>query len=95
MPTGEAVSGLTSVLHPTEQAEIEALPPAARPETFARCWTRKEAYLKGKGIGLGEDPATTPVGAGPRPARVTDWTLTDVPVPDGYAAACAVHHRPD
>ncbi|WP_346268225.1 4'-phosphopantetheinyl transferase superfamily protein [Streptomyces sp. SCUT-3] len=64
--------------------------PADRPAAFARCWTRKEAYLKGTGTGLGEDPSRTPVGAGPRPEPVPGWLLADVPVPTGHAAAWAL-----
>ncbi|WP_431041483.1 4'-phosphopantetheinyl transferase family protein [Streptomyces sp. P1-3] len=80
-------------LHPRERAELAGLPAADRPAAFARCWTRKEAYLKGLGTGLSRDPAADYVGTGPRPVPVGSWTLTDLPVGDvrpGYAAARAV-----
>ncbi|MEV4683678.1 4'-phosphopantetheinyl transferase superfamily protein [Streptomyces kurssanovii] len=89
-PSLEAAAEIGAMLHPRERAEVAAVPHRARPASVGRCWTRKEAYLKGVGIGLGEDPAVTYVGAGPAPAAVPGWSLTDVPVPAGHAAACAV-----
>lgn len=89
-PSPEAAAEIGAMLHPRERAELAAVPHRARPASFGRCWTRKEAYLKGVGIGLAEDPSITYVGAGPAPAFVPGWSLTDVPVPHGYAAACAV-----
>ncbi|MEW2029352.1 4'-phosphopantetheinyl transferase superfamily protein [Streptomyces roseifaciens] len=81
---------LAGVLHPAETAELTALPAPRLPEAFARCWTRKEAYLKGTGTGLSENPSVTYVGAGPVPASPAGWALEDVPAAPGYAAAIAV-----
>jgi 4'-phosphopantetheinyl transferase len=36
-----------------EIAAYDALPPARRSEGFFNCWTRKEAYVKAVGRGLG------------------------------------------
>ncbi|MDT3398690.1 4'-phosphopantetheinyl transferase superfamily protein [Streptomyces sp. B1866] len=95
------VDQVTGSLHPRERAELAALPAAARPAAFARCWTRKEAYLKGIGTGLSQDPAADYVGTGVQPVPVGPWTLVDLPVghavpgaadgpaPD-YAAALAL-----
>jgi 4'-phosphopantetheinyl transferase len=38
---------------PTEVAAYEALQPALRTRGFFQCWTRKEAYVKAVGRGLG------------------------------------------
>jgi 4'-phosphopantetheinyl transferase len=35
-----------------ELAELRALPEAVKPQGFFLCWTRKEAYLKARGLGL-------------------------------------------
>ncbi|MEV6314468.1 4'-phosphopantetheinyl transferase superfamily protein [Streptomyces sp. NPDC051776] len=93
LPAPHVVTEVASVLHEDEQAEIAAQPGALRPAVFARCWTRKEAYLKGTGIGLAEDLAATLVGAGPEPVDPPGWALADLPLPAelrAYAAACAV-----
>lgn len=93
-PSLETAEQTAVVLHSDERAELAALPSGERAAAFARCWTRKEAYLKGTGSGLGEDPGLTYVGAGPRPGTVPGWILEDIPVPDDvpedYAAAAAV-----
>ncbi|MEU6082804.1 4'-phosphopantetheinyl transferase superfamily protein [Streptomyces sp. NPDC047108] len=93
LPGLHTVAEVASVLHADERAEIEARPEAQRPAVFARCWTRKEAYLKGTGIGLAEDLSVTLVGAGPEPVDPPGWVLGDVLLPRDlgtYAAACAV-----
>ncbi|MCD9140818.1 4'-phosphopantetheinyl transferase family protein [Streptomyces albireticuli] len=86
----EVVDGVVRMLHPDETAEIGALPGPDRAAAFARCWTRKEAYLKGTGTGLSESPAVTYVGSGAAPVSPPGWTLTDVAVGAGHAAAIAV-----
>ncbi|WP_327250880.1 4'-phosphopantetheinyl transferase family protein [Streptomyces sp. NBC_01244] len=82
---------LADVLHPREAAELAALSPGERSAAFTRVWTRKEAYLKGLGVGLSENPAADYVGSGAAPARLPGWTLTDVLVPAGHCAALALH----
>lgn len=78
-------------LHRAERAELARLSPGARPGAFARCWTRKEAYLKATGEGLSQDALRGRyLGSGPRPAELPGWSVTDVEVPAGWAAACAV-----
>ncbi|MFE5793419.1 4'-phosphopantetheinyl transferase family protein [Streptomyces sp. NPDC056503] len=87
-PAAGTVREVTSVLHPLERAEIAQAGHA--PEAFARVWCRKEAYLKGLGIGvarpldqdyLGEcDPSALPEG----------WDVRGVATADAHAAAVAV-----
>ncbi len=72
-----------------ERAALHALPPARRLAAVTRCWTQKEAVLKGSGVGLRRPPVTvhTPV----TPAgRTGEWALAAVPVPVGALASVAV-----
>ena len=70
-------------------------------EAFFRCWTRKEAYVKAKGNGLSLplDQFDVSIAAGdrdallatrPDPAESARWTISDVFLGPGYAAAVAV-----
>lgn len=92
VPSPGTVDSVVHALHPDERDELLWQPDSERPGAFARCWTRKEAYLKGTGTGLAEDPSLTRVGAGREPAGVRGWSLADVPVPGPYRAACALRH---
>ncbi|MEV7404398.1 4'-phosphopantetheinyl transferase superfamily protein [Streptomyces sp. NPDC091267] len=90
-PQARTVSDIGYQLHPAEIRELAELPEEQRPAAFVRAWTRKEAYLKGKGIGLADGLSHDHVGTGPRPQPgPPGWTVTDVAVPAGYAAAVAV-----
>ncbi|MFF9027061.1 4'-phosphopantetheinyl transferase family protein [Streptomyces iakyrus] len=94
LPALDVVAALTATLHPREAAELAACPPDRRSAAFARVWTRKEAYLKGLGTGLGRDLRFDHLGAsayGPR--RVPGWRVDDVAVGRGCAAAVAVAER--
>jgi 4'-phosphopantetheinyl transferase len=55
---------------------------------FFYCWTRKEAYLKALGLGLGEDLRALDTSRLPRGWRVESFA----PVP-GFVAALAVRER--
>jgi 4'-phosphopantetheinyl transferase len=87
-----------------EQAELEALPPAARAHAFLTAWTRKEALLKALGHGLSVDPKSVSVtyldGVEPRVRRLPDefgppeaWSL--VPLEgDDWIGAAAIRGSP-
>ncbi|WP_345982367.1 4'-phosphopantetheinyl transferase superfamily protein [Streptomyces sp. DSS69] len=81
---------LAASLHPRERAELAALTAAGRDEAFLRCWTRKEAHLKGAGAGLAHGLAGHYVGTGPAPASPQGWRLWDIPVGTGQRAALAL-----
>lgn len=80
-------------LHPAEWREVERLPAARRPESFARLWTRKEAYLKGLGTGLCRSPALDYLGDGTdaaAPPSPPGWIVRNVPAGPHHAAAAAL-----
>lgn len=82
-----------------ETKQLLSLPPELQVEAFYRCWTRKEAYLKGLGTGLTRPANSFIVSLLPdQPPLLNDfqahdkttWHLYDVPVPEGYGAALAL-----
>ncbi len=61
---------------PQETASLLRLPAAGRTLAFYRCWTRKEAYLKGKGGGLAFPLHAFQVSLAPdEPARLLESRL--------------------
>ena len=90
---------------PEEASEIMSLPQPERDHAFYRCWTRKEAYIKAIGDGLSAPLDDFRVTVQPNtPARFVHiehdasaaqrWTLHDLQVAAGYAAALAYHDQP-
>lgn len=89
-----------------EQADLFSLPSELQPAAFYRCWTRKEAYLKGCGSGFSQPadicdvsllPDQPPALLADRgdPAQPSQWSLMDLDVPDGFCAALAIQgHSP-
>jgi len=84
-----------------EQEELFALPPGDHLEAFFRCWTRKEAYIKGCGTGFTQPADGFAVSLRPddppallehmtSPGEPLRWRLADLRVPDGYRAALAL-----
>ena len=61
---------LTSQLHPQEQKDLLALPPAELQTAFYRCWTRKEAVIKAVGMGLSMPLKSFSVNTG---QQESDW----------------------
>jgi 4'-phosphopantetheinyl transferase len=89
---------------PSETAALMALPSEARRRGFFACWTRKEAFIKAKGKGLGFpladfDVSVDPLGP-PRllrtewdPCERSRWSLRAIDAPPGFVAALAVSGR--
>lgn len=84
-----------------ECASLRALPAGLWEESFFRCWTRKEAYVKATGRGLDVDLKSFAVSVAPGvPAAVvwaredaeggSSWSLRDLALDPGYIAALAV-----
>jgi 4'-phosphopantetheinyl transferase len=78
-----------------ERAAVSAAPEPA--EAFLRLWTRKEAYLKGIGLGLAHEPALVTFAAEPGPwARALDggaatpWRVRALDLGEPWIAALAV-----
>lgn len=80
---------------------LRSLPPAEQAGAFFACWTRKEAYVKGRGMGFALPLASFDVSLRPgEPARLlavrgdtagsAQWSLAALSVGAGYAAALAV-----
>ena len=72
---------------------------------FFRCWTRKEAYMKARGLGLSLGLERFEVAFAPgEPARLlrmegepeaaSRWWLADLPLGPELIGACAVEHGP-
>jgi len=87
---------------PVEVEVFNSLAAEHQVAAFFRCWTRKEAFIKATGKGLSQALDGFDVTLGPgEPAallRVDEddasrWSLSDLDVGDGYAAALAVENR--
>jgi 4'-phosphopantetheinyl transferase len=86
---------------PNEIEQLQSLPPAQKLQAFYCAWTRKEAYLKARGLGLfrgldrievsllPDEPAKI-VNAADDPGAAVNWMVKHLrPAPD-YVAAAAV-----
>jgi 4'-phosphopantetheinyl transferase len=84
-----------------EYACLRALPTSIRHEAFYSCWTRKEAYLKARGDGLGlaldafdvtflPDQMPRLVETRHDTGEKSRWTLQDLDVEPNYKAALAI-----
>jgi 4'-phosphopantetheinyl transferase len=101
-----ATMGLArSLFAPEEVAALSSLSNNDFLVGFYRCWTRKEAYVKAKGLGLSlplksfvvsvAPPNETPLLVADRNeiGEQTGWMLVDVLVGEGFAASVAVECR--
>jgi 4'-phosphopantetheinyl transferase len=86
---------------PAEAAEIQALAAGQRAQAFFNCWTRKEAYIKARGLGLfleldSFSVSTAVLTHGEAvavrlpPDAERRWSVVNVDPGRGYAAAVAV-----
>lgn len=82
---------------------FSALPGSLRTEAFFNCWTRKEAYVKARGEGLSYPLKSFSVSLAPDEAarflsiegdamQCSCWSLQNLHVAEGYAAALAVEN---
>jgi 4'-phosphopantetheinyl transferase len=86
---------------PNEYTTLAALPDKLQQQAFFNCWTRKEAYLKARGMGMSIPLESFEVSLAPgAPAAllasaeashpVDAWEITLPLVPTGYTAALVV-----
>lgn len=87
-----------------ERERLAALPEEKKFESFFRCWTRKEAYIKATGDGLSLplhqfDVSVIPengdalLSTRPDQAEAALWSLREIPAGPGYVAALCVRGR--
>jgi 4'-phosphopantetheinyl transferase len=105
-PISQADRIVESYFTPAEQAQFAGLAEPIRADAFTRGWTRKEAILKAKGVGLAGLATgfetmfgTTQLSEQFTPAvplaRVGDWALWEVSPRQNYVAALAVRDPGD
>ncbi len=86
---------------PAEVAQLDRLPQEARVRAFFHCWSCKEAYIKGQGVGISLGLHNFDVTVAPdEPARLlatrpdadeaSRWRLLALQPAPGYAGALAV-----
>jgi 4'-phosphopantetheinyl transferase len=84
---------------------LMAMTPPERTAAFFRCWTRKEAYVKARGEGLGFPLGQFAVAFGPDespgvrwvaddPEASEHWAMFDLAPASGYAGALVVDRPP-
>ncbi|WP_324084474.1 4'-phosphopantetheinyl transferase family protein [Geomonas sp.] len=84
-----------------EREELFSLPQEEQLAAFYRCWTRKEAYLKGTGSGFSRPSTEFDVSLLPGepaallehrgiPGEIGRWRFEETEVPEGYCASLAV-----
>jgi 4'-phosphopantetheinyl transferase len=100
-PLVDAENIIKRYFAPGERARWQALPDHERLTAFYLGWTRKEAYLKARGVGLsaGLDQfevslapgeSTRLVESGDTEESAARWQVYDISPGQGYSAACAI-----
>ena len=95
----EAVA--TEVLTPPEREALASLPAPVRDAAFLEAWTRKEAYLKGRGDGLHVSPLAVVVSVLPHeppallsvrgePGEPARWSLHRISPAPGHVGTLAI-----
>ncbi|CAN5473441.1 4'-phosphopantetheinyl transferase superfamily protein [soil metagenome] len=89
------------VFSPYERREFHTLAASQKPDGFFNAWTRKEAYIKARGLGLAlpldqfdvtmhpDEPARL-LKTAHEPLAAQQWSLCELKVAPGYKAALVV-----
>ncbi|WP_167761877.1 4'-phosphopantetheinyl transferase superfamily protein [Blastococcus sp. CT_GayMR19] len=77
-----------------EERALQGLPPADRLRAVTRCWTQKEAVLKGLGLGLRQAPVTVATPVAPA-GRIGEWWTAPVAVRPGHVASVVIRTPQD
>ncbi len=97
-PKPDFASIATGYFSAAEIRELTAFPEADRVRAFYRCWTRKEAFMKatGAGMGIALDSFSVKLGADDetRLSAGGEWTVRGVALDRGCEAAVAVDGPP-
>lgn len=80
---------------PSEVTEFFAFPPDERPRAFCTGWTRKEAYIKARGMGMafaldGVEASLDPHAPARLSAPAPGWSLHNLDPGEGFVAALVV-----
>jgi 4'-phosphopantetheinyl transferase len=86
LPDAAMCARLAALLHPREQALIVGAPEAHQQVLFTRLWCRKEAYLKGLGVGFGHEMTEGYLSS---LEHTPGWRVENIDAPEGFAAAVA------
>ncbi|MEU6393840.1 4'-phosphopantetheinyl transferase superfamily protein [Streptomyces sp. NPDC046939] len=89
LPREDTVDTCETALHPSERAELAAVPTADRRAVFGWLWTRKEAHLKALGVGLSRGTARDYLGVCGA-EQPSDWAVHSIPCFTDYVAAVVV-----
>lgn len=93
-PQGQGSSGIITQLHPREQREIREVSDSTRGAAVLDCWVRKEAVLKGAGVGIAHGLAEPYVGHRFEvDLAAIGWRIAKLDTPAGYAGAIATWTR--
>lgn len=98
LPPEGSIQGGPRHGRPDGQRAIAAHPPSRRRRAFLRCWVRKAADLKGRGIGLSEELSLSnvSVGADGQPSELlSGWRLVTVAAAQPHLTAVAALLPPD
>lgn len=88
--TAEIDGMVARFMSPAERRALDSLLPTQRQAAFFQCWTRKEAYGKAIGIGLGFSLREIDLWqGGSRSVTLFGWSVQQLDVARGFAGAVA------